>query len=451
VSDGALECSYDPLLALADLRRRLSEGGLLLLVSSLHGPMARGVYFRFTSSGAAVLLAQAGFEVLERGDASSPGYARAMYGGGGGPATKKAWARPSAAGFNRESSPNPTTVTFWFLARKAAVSVSKGGKARTLAHPRLGQFALDGLWARHAVHGPAYWSKHAHPVALGAHAAAGGANTFNLLTANRDYPRVPIVLDFFEWVRTYNISSPQRLLTTDPTDVEMHNLRYSEPAKVCAHVHRTVGHDPKSKHFGKELGDLHKMDDSVQLRGQPFDLAVVSQTLEHLYDPLLSLVNLRHKLRHGGLLFTSTPAVNRPHMTPYHFRHYSPHGLAALLTQAGFEILETGQWGNKEYLDNLFKLGGMNWPAFNLGHVTPPGADPEDPAVAVENDPGLPVQVWALVRRPLQDADSPCPEEARGHYKNAEQAPCFFPHPKNRRGKNVDNLPPFAIAATKDR
>ena len=82
------------------------------------------------------------------------------------------------------------------------------------------------------------------------------------------------------------------------------------------------------------------------LRGEPFDLAVVSQTLEHLYDPLLALVNLRRKLTPGGLLFTSTPTVNRPHMTPFHFRHYSPMGLAALLTQAGFEIVELGQWGN---------------------------------------------------------------------------------------------------------
>ena len=39
----------------------------------------------------------------------------------------------------------------------------------------------------------------------------------------------------------------------------------------------------------------------VQLRGQPFDLAVVSQTLEHLYDPLLSLLNIKHKMRYTAL------------------------------------------------------------------------------------------------------------------------------------------------------
>ena len=185
------------------------------------------------------------------------------------------------------------------------------------------------------------------------------------------------------------------------------------------------------------------------MRGQPFGLALMSQTLEHLYDPLLSLVNLRHKLEPGGLLFTSTPTVNRPHMVPFHFRHYSPMGLAALLSQAGFEILEAGQWGNAHYLDALFELVGMEWPSYTKGHVTALGADTLDPSTRVENTRELPVQVWALARRPVDDGDATAEGSERApRYKRSEVDPCHYPHPTNRRGKQLEGLSPLALAAT---
>lgn len=159
--------------------------------------------------------------------------------------------------------------------------------------------------------------------------------------------------------------------------------------------------------------------------------------------------------RPGGLLFTSTPTVNRPHMTPFHYRHYSPHGLAVLLTQvfplaceqlrgAQLSLANSASHGmaprpvsrswrpgsgetqgpapmhtvlncdsseryithclkhilyDARYLDSLFELQGMNWPSFVEGHVTPKGAEPADPSVAVKNDPDRPVQVQKQRRR----------------------------------------------------
>ena len=63
-------------------------------------------------------------------------------------------------------------------------------------------------------------------------------------------------------------------------------------------------------------GDLHNIPDALNPE-RDFDLVVFSQTMEHLYDPLLAARNLLRVMRPGGHLFTSAPVQSRPHMTPY--------------------------------------------------------------------------------------------------------------------------------------
>ena len=63
------------------------------------------------------------------------------------------------------------------------------------------------------------------------------------------------------------------------------------------------------------------------------------------------------KLRPGGYFFISAvPMLNIPHMTPFHFHHFTPMGLAMNAVQAAFEIVEMGQWGNQDYGTNLLGL-----------------------------------------------------------------------------------------------
>jgi hypothetical protein len=61
--------------------------------------------------------------------------------------------------------------------------------------------------------------------------------------------------------------------------------------------------------------------------GAGFDLAIVSQTLEHLRNPLTALTALAASLKpNTGCLFVSAPALSIPHLTPFHFRSYTPVG-----------------------------------------------------------------------------------------------------------------------------
>ena len=83
----------------------------------------------------------------------------------------------------------------------------------------------------------------------------------------------------------------------------------------------------------------------------------------------------------------------------------------------------------------------MNWPSFVQGHVTSEKG-------AVENDPLRPVQVWALARRPLSDGDATPAEGApEPRYKRPQDNPCFYAHPRDRRGRKTPDLPSLAIAA----
>ena len=115
---------------------------------------------------------------------------------------------------------------------------------------------------------------------------------------------------------------------------------------------------------------------------------MVSQTLEHLHDVPRALRGLWGRLKPGGFLFASCPALSIPHMEPFHFASFTPTGLAAALEASGFEVAELGLWGNADYARQLFATRA--WPSFR------------DLAQPVENDPMVPAGVWALAMRPLE-------------------------------------------------
>lgn len=218
--------------------------------------------------------------------------------------------------------------------------------------------------------------------------------------AGRDAARQFTVADFRYWMWRYNLTTPAHLLLTDPSDPELYLLsprRYT----VYRHTHRghrtaprpAPRHESSSSVFCAEMvshergcGDLHNIPDALNPE-RDFDLVVFSQTMEHLYDPLLAARNLLRVMRPGGHLFTSAPVQSRPHMTPYHFFTYTPVALALVFVRAGFELVESGQWGNTAYLQIL----PDHW------------ATPEDLAKirgGTRNDPENPVQAWVLMRKP---------------------------------------------------
>ena len=187
-----------------------------------------------------------------------------------------------------------------------------------------------------------------------------------------DFPRVMAILDFIIWMKKHSLSHPKRLLSTCVEDPEMTLLH---PETVVEY---------RFDAGGVMNGDLHLLD-SADI-GVDFDMALFAQTLEHLWDPLLSVKNLFGKLRYGGYIFTSVPTLNIQHMTPNHYQHFTPMGLAMLFINAGFEVVEIGQWGNLDYEVKLLRT--LQWPKWS---------DLDQPVV---NQREHPCACWILARKP---------------------------------------------------
>ena len=162
---------------------------------------------------------------------------------------------------------------------------------------------------------------------------------------NHDYPRIPCLLDFVEWTTKYNIQSPDSLLCMSTDDPEP---LYLSPKSVRCEEYE----------MATNRNDLHTLD----LDKKDFDFVILSQTLEHLHNPLLGLYNLKRHMKVGGHIFASVPMINVPHMVPIHFWGMNTMGLASLLTSLGFEVLEVGEWGNKKYIDYIFS--NHTWPDY---------------------------------------------------------------------------------------
>jgi SAM-dependent methyltransferase len=82
---------------------------------------------------------------------------------------------------------------------------------------------------------------------------------------------------------------------------------------------------------------------------EPFDVVVMANVLEHAWDPVVMLAEVRRLLRPGGEVWISCPnaaslwrrVFGRAWVNwhvPFHLWHFSPATLQAVLAQAGYEI-----------------------------------------------------------------------------------------------------------------
>lgn len=115
------------------------------------------------------------------------------------------------------------------------------------------------------------------------------------------------------------------------------------------------------------------LDDLIQKRETGFDIIVLSHVIEHLPEPIKTLIQLRSLLNDGGKLLLTTPnALSlgslifgqswRGLEPPRHFNVFTPNSLRQALERAGFNVgqiktdvrLARGIW----YLSYLARKGG---------------------------------------------------------------------------------------------
>jgi len=195
---------------------------------------------------------------------------------------------------------------------------------------------------------------------------------------NKDFPRCVCILDFKEWSLKY----------------------FGGGNHVFSHLGYTHEGDPELD-FIKSLRrtrldyppyDLHtifKGGANENLK-ETFDFFLFNQTLEHLYNPFLAVKNIYDMVKPGGFVFTSVPTLNIPHLMPFHFNGFTPMGLALLFLSCGFEVIEVGQFGNEDYIKQLWKT--HEWPDYTfLKSVATNGE--------IQNEERNVCQCWILAKK----------------------------------------------------
>lgn len=140
----------------------------------------------------------------------------------------------------------------------------------------------------------------------------------------KDFARVISLLEFREYMLEYN-NTFNNVLTFSKNDPELEYLNYNN--LYC------YSYEEK----------------------KDFDFAMINQTIEHLYNPILSLKNIYNHMKVGGIFYTNVPSNSIPHDTPFHYyTGITPVGLGVMIKLAGFDILKIGQWGNKQYYNTAY-------------------------------------------------------------------------------------------------
>ena len=113
--------------------------------------------------------------------------------------------------------------------------------------------------------------------------------------------------------------------------------------------------NPSAAAVAREAGfTVHVGDTRDFATSAAYDVVVLSNVLEHAPDPKTVLSNLRGNLRPGGQLWISCPnsrswlrnVFGRSWINwhvPFHISHFSAESLGRLLTDAGFQKVETRQ------------------------------------------------------------------------------------------------------------
>jgi hypothetical protein len=236
---------------------------------------------------------------------------------------------------------------------------------------------------------------------------------FGALVDRLDFPRLITVLEFERIVTEHAIAAERVLMLNGGADGDP-ELAYLDHR----HVDR-ADYEQDPARF-----DLH----SPQFDRSDYDFALLSQTLEHLYDPGLAVAQLFAALAPGGYVWASVPTVSQQHQMPHHFTTgFTPIGFACLFAHAGFEVVEVGQWGNNNYVSQTFALGifptfydlTLRWRGIRrlAWTILTPSAWrrlagrrfrlPVSDLVqdGLRNDFDRPVQTWALARKP-QDSSA---------------------------------------------
>lgn len=91
------------------------------------------------------------------------------------------------------------------------------------------------------------------------------------------------------------------------------------------------------------IGDIHH----VPILGEQFDVVVMLEVLEHLFEPMAAVAECFRILKPGGFLFLTTPQYCMIHSFPHDYYRYTIQGLRFITEHAGFCEVQHHPMGGK--------------------------------------------------------------------------------------------------------
>jgi SAM-dependent methyltransferase len=119
---------------------------------------------------------------------------------------------------------------------------------------------------------------------------------------------------------------------------------------------------------------------------EEFDLIIAEQVFEHVLRPDRAAANVHRMLRPGGVFVITTPFLLKVHGAPDDLYRWTETGMRLLLETAGFEVMSTGSWGNRDCL-MADMTPDLNWTMYRPG------------LHSLRNEPQFPLVVWTFARR----------------------------------------------------
>ena len=83
---------------------------------------------------------------------------------------------------------------------------------------------------------------------------------------------------------------------------------------------------------------VYVTDKGIELESNSVDCVVMTEVLEHVYEPRNVLVEILRVLKPGGTLIGSVPFAMNEHEAPYDFHRYTYYCLERMFSEAGYRI-----------------------------------------------------------------------------------------------------------------